>query len=190
MRATYRIGVDVGGTNTDAVILDGATVVDWFKVVTTKDVSGGIREALVGVLKKANIPPADIRAVMVGTTHFTNALVERRGLAEVGVIRATLPASDCLPPLFGWPADLRRAIGDHTFVIHGGHEFNGRVLEPLHTDELDAVAEELRHRGIQSAAVTACWSPVDSSAERAIVFQKARDIPASGSSFPFSADQG
>jgi N-methylhydantoinase A/oxoprolinase/acetone carboxylase beta subunit len=178
VKTTYRIGVDVGGTNTDAVILDGSNVVEWHKVVTTKDVSGGIREALVGVLKKAAIPASEIRAVMVGTTHFTNALVERRGLAEVGVVRATLPAGDCLPPLFGWPADLRRAIGDHTFMVHGGHEYNGRVLEPLNTAELDHVAEEFRHRGIQTAAVTATWSPVDNSAEEAIATHLRARIPA------------
>jgi N-methylhydantoinase A/oxoprolinase/acetone carboxylase beta subunit len=175
--ATYRIGVDVGGTNTDAVVLDGASVIEWEKVVTTKDVSGGIRDAIGGVLKKARLPASEIRAVMVGTTHFTNALVERRGLAEVGVIRASLPAGDCLPPLFGWPVDLRRAIGDHTFVVHGGHEFNGRVLEPLNLAELDAVAEQFRHRGIQTAAITATWSPVDSSAEKSIAVHLEDRIP-------------
>ena len=177
MKAIYRIGIDVGGTNTDAVILDGTTVVDWHKVVTTRDVSSGIREALVGVLQKAKLPGNQICAVMVGTTHFTNALVERRGLAEVCVIRASLPAGDCLPPLFGWPPDLKRAIGDHVFVVHGGHEFNGRILSPLDLTELDKVAEELRHRAIQTVAITATWSPVDGSAERSIAAHLQSRIP-------------
>jgi N-methylhydantoinase A/oxoprolinase/acetone carboxylase beta subunit len=48
MKPAYRIGIDVGGTNTDAVILAGSDIVEWTKVVTTKDVSGGISAALEG----------------------------------------------------------------------------------------------------------------------------------------------
>ena len=177
MRPAYRIGIDVGGTNTDAVILAGANIVEWTKVVTTKDVSGGIRAALLGVLEKAKLPGSEIRAVMVGTTHFTNALVERRGLAEVCVVRASLPAGDCLPPLFHWPADLTRAVGDHVFVVHGGHEFNGRLIAPVDGREMDRIAVTLKHRAIHQVAITAAWSPVDSSAERAIASHLEARVP-------------
>jgi len=47
-----------------------------------------------------------IGAVMIGTTHFTNAVVQRRDLAEVAAVRIGAPATTALPPFCDWPADL------------------------------------------------------------------------------------
>ena len=69
-----RIGIDVGGTNTDGVLLEGERVVETIKTPTTDDVLGGIRTVLDG------IPHHDIGAVVIGTTQFTNAVVQRSGL--------------------------------------------------------------------------------------------------------------
>ncbi len=52
--ASYVIGVDVGGTNTDAVCLDGNTIVDYAKVATTADVTSGVKKALQDLLAKLN----------------------------------------------------------------------------------------------------------------------------------------
>jgi N-methylhydantoinase A/oxoprolinase/acetone carboxylase beta subunit len=174
---TYRIGVDVGGTHTDAVILDGASVVEWHKAPTSNDVSTGIRDAIAGVLAKAAIPPSAVGTVMMGTTHFTNALAACRGLAEVAVVRAGLPASDCPPPLYGWPTALLGAIGGHTFLVHGGHEFNGRILSRVDPTEIDLVAEYLIEEHIRSVAISAVWSPVDGSTERTIAAQLQQRLP-------------
>src|SRR5262249_9415131 len=64
-----RIGIDVGGTNTDAVLLDGVRVVHAVKTPTTTDVTSGITGALRQLL--AGVPAADRRvdAAMIGTTH-------------------------------------------------------------------------------------------------------------------------
>src|SRR5207248_7117921 len=82
-----RIGIDVGGTNTDAVLLDGERVVAAVKTPTTADVTGGVTRALAELLatepsRISNRPPTEragladpattISAVMIGTTHFTN----------------------------------------------------------------------------------------------------------------------
>ena len=79
-----RIGIDVGGTNTDAVLMDGRRVVAAVKRATTSDVTGGIVEALEGVLRDGSADASSIEAVMIGTTHFTNAFVERRVAPEIG----------------------------------------------------------------------------------------------------------
>ena len=80
---TLRIGVDVGGTNTDAVLMDGTTVVAKIKTPTTEDVTSGITTALRHVLTASGAGPNQIAAAMIGTTHFTNAVVERRRLDAV-----------------------------------------------------------------------------------------------------------
>ena len=120
-----RIGIDVGGTNTDAVLMDGLTVVAKVKTPTTADVTGGITTALRAVLADSGVPTESIQTVMIGTTHFTNAVVERRRLQPTAAVRLGLPATQALPPMTDWPVDLRDAIGNHWFLVHGGHEFDG-----------------------------------------------------------------
>src|SRR5690606_13831756 len=111
MGSGIRIGVDVGGTNTDAVLMEGTTVRASCKSPTSANVSDGIAGAIRGVLDASGTAPAAVRAVMLGTTHFTNAFVERRNLLEVGVLRLALPATRGLPPMVDWPEDLAAVIG-------------------------------------------------------------------------------
>ena len=106
-----RIGIDVGGTHTDAVLMDGLTVVSSYKALTTRDVRRGIIEALDAVLSDAGVEPAAIEAVMIGTTHFTNAVIERKELSETAIIRACLPTGSGLPPMVDWPKDIAEVVG-------------------------------------------------------------------------------
>ena len=87
-----RIGIDVGGTNTDAALLDGEKVIAAVKTFTTADVTSGVRNALKEVIAKAGDAARDVAAVMIGTTHFTNAVVERRNLGRAAAIRVPRPA--------------------------------------------------------------------------------------------------
>jgi N-methylhydantoinase A/oxoprolinase/acetone carboxylase beta subunit len=85
-----RIGIDVGGTNTDAVLLEDTRVVHAVKTPTTRDVTSGVTDALRQLLQAG--APASVDAVMIGTTHFTNAVVQRRDLTPVAAIRIGLPS--------------------------------------------------------------------------------------------------
>jgi N-methylhydantoinase A/oxoprolinase/acetone carboxylase beta subunit len=160
-----RIGIDVGGTNTDAIMMEGARVMAKTKVPTTDDVSSGILSALRHLLDVSKVPVGRIRGVMIGTTHFTNALVERCRLQEVAAVRLGLPATAALPPMVDWPADLREAIGDCAFLVHGGHEFDGRRLSDVRPGELVQVAREIARRGIRSVALASVFAPVNPEAE-------------------------
>ena len=103
---SLRIGIDVGGTNTDAVLMDGLTVVSTIKTPTTADVTTGITTALRHVLDSSGTATDNIAGVMIGTTHFTNAVVERRRLEPTAAVRLGLPATKALPPFVDWPDDL------------------------------------------------------------------------------------
>ena len=161
-----RVGVDVGGTNTDAVLMDGRTVVAWTKAPTTQDVSGGVSTAIRTVLEDAAIAPADIASVMIGTTHFTNALVERKHLAPVGILRLASPSGEALPPKTGWPAALSASIGDHIFLLRGGYEVDGREIAPLDVDGVREAARTLKKSGISAIAITSAFAPVNDDMER------------------------
>ncbi|MFI6511031.1 hydantoinase/oxoprolinase N-terminal domain-containing protein [Streptosporangium sp. NPDC050855] len=154
-----RVGIDVGGTHTDAVLMDAATVVASVKTATTQDVTGGVVTALHDLVGSAGIDRDRIGAVMIGTTHFTNALVTGRGLARTGVVRLALPATSGLPPLVNWPAALHAAIDPRVHLCHGGHEFDGRAIAPLRREELLRVAEDLEAHDIRTVAIGSVFSP-------------------------------
>lgn len=83
MEEIYRIGIDVGGTNTDAALLDSKlNTIHTIKVHTTRDVNEGITESIRRLLAESSVNPAQIRYAMLGTTHCTNAIVERKHLGK------------------------------------------------------------------------------------------------------------
>ncbi|APH73765.1 hydantoinase/oxoprolinase N-terminal domain-containing protein [Aquibium oceanicum] len=161
-----RIGIDVGGTNTDAVIVEGDRVLAGVKSPTTQDVMGGVVGALTAVLETSGIEAGAIDVVMIGTTHFTNAVVQRRDLAPTAAIRLGLPATASLPPMIDWPDDLKRTLGGHVYLAHGGNEFDGRPISPLDEAELLGIAEEIRTKGVRSVAIASVFSPVSADVER------------------------
>jgi N-methylhydantoinase A/oxoprolinase/acetone carboxylase beta subunit len=146
------VGLDVGGTNTDAVLVTDGQIIAWAKVPTTQDVYSGIVAAL------ARIPNAAVASrVHIGTTAFTNALVERRELASAAAIRAGKPASESLPPMSDWPDDLQAAAHNSSYFISGGREYDGRPISPLDRDEVTRIARELARIGLMHVAVTSVF---------------------------------
>lgn len=157
-----RVGIDVGGTHTDAVILDeNNTLVAAAKVDTTPDVTSGINGALEEVIKGSNIDTENVSAVMFGTTHFTNAIVERRNLAHVGFLRIGKPATLGVKPMFSLPKDLRDAIGNTWNVVSGGHEYDGREIWAFDEAATHETAKEFRTNGVEAVAIAAVFSPVN-----------------------------
>jgi N-methylhydantoinase A/oxoprolinase/acetone carboxylase beta subunit len=161
-----RIGIDVGGTNTDAVIMDGATVIAGVKAGTTADVMTGVVNALKAVLEASKMDAGAVDVVMIGTTHFTNAVVQRRDLAQTAAVRLGLPATASLPPMVDWPEDLKATIGNHGYLAHGGNEFDGRVISPLDEEELLGIAADIKAKGINTIAITSVFSPVSNEFEK------------------------
>ena len=116
-----RIGIDVGGTNTDAALVEGTRVLASVKTPTTEDVLSGVETALTGLMEAAPEALRSADAVVVGTTRFTNAVVERRGLEKVAVLCIGLPTGASLPPFVDWPADLAEAVRGQVHMVRGGH---------------------------------------------------------------------
>ena len=172
-----RLGIDVGGTNTDAVLMEGRRVVAVCKTPTTPDVSEGIGAALRRILASSGVSPAQVQAVMIGTTHFTNAVVEARHLAATAAVRLGAPATLAVPPMADWPDRLHRALGGHTYVCRGGHEFDGREISALDPDELRRVAADIGEAGVASVAVTSVFSPVNAEMETRAAAILAEELP-------------
>jgi N-methylhydantoinase A/oxoprolinase/acetone carboxylase beta subunit len=155
-----RLGIDVGGTNTDTVILDrDDRLLAKAKVPSSLDVTGGIADAIDSVLSRPGIVKQRVTHVMLGTTHATNAVLERRRLRRVAVLRIGGPATHGVPALFDWPEDLRKAVSVGEAIVDGGIEFDGRELAPFDRDAtarfLASVAGEA-----EGVAIVSVFAPV------------------------------
>ena len=174
-----RIGVDVGGTNTDAVLMDGKQVLTTHKTPTTPGLSEGVFSAIGTVLARSGIDAASIDQVMIGTTHFTNAFVERRGLLPVGILRIALPSSRGVLPLSDWPEDIAKAVDGQHHLIRGGYRFDGSIADELDEGAVASAARAVRDAGLQTVAITGLFSPVNAAMERRaqeIVLSEAPDL--------------
>jgi N-methylhydantoinase A/oxoprolinase/acetone carboxylase beta subunit len=156
----FRLGIDVGGTNTDAVILDRSDrVLAKAKVPTTPDVTAGIIAALETVIASSGVDATRITHAMLGTTHATNAVLERRKLQRVAVIRIGAPATLGVRPMFGWPADLTAMVSAGSVIVAGGIEFDGRDLAPYDDDAVARFLHSVAGRA-DGVAITSVFAPV------------------------------
>ncbi len=160
-----QIGVDVGGTNTDGIILSDGKVLVSEKTTTTEDVGDGVFNIIQTVLAKGDISPDKISSVMIGTTHFTNALVERKKLQQIAAIRLALPAADSLEQMIGWPKDLVSNLNPIKYFAKGGYEVDGREISKLDKGEITKIAEEIASKNYTNIAINSVYSPLNSQME-------------------------
>ncbi|MCL1980083.1 MAG: hydantoinase/oxoprolinase family protein [Proteobacteria bacterium] len=143
--ATYCIGIDTGGTYTDAVLLDIASgrVVDWRKERTTPhDLSLGVGQTLQGLLKQSD-QVREVACLAVSTTLATNAVVEGRG-ARVGLF------------VLGHVRHFKLPVVANIF-LKGGHTITGEEEQPLDIEGLVDTLPKLV-REVDSYAVCGAMS--------------------------------
>ncbi|CAI6284704.1 unnamed protein product [Periconia digitata] len=165
-----RIGVDVGGTNTDGVIIDPTRssevdrgIVAWHKAPTTTDPSHGIANAITTMFEAASVDPASIASVTIGTTHFVNAVITRDAtrLSRVAVVRLSGPFSKHAPPCVDWPSPLRNLILGHFVLVQGGLEVDGDLISDINEEEIAEQCKIIKEKGITSIVVNGVFSPID-----------------------------
>lgn len=143
-RGFYGIGIDVGGTNTDAVILEylSKKILNFVKVPTTKDFYTGILQAIKQVIVSQNeITEQRISTIMIGTTAFLNAIIQcSNELSPITVIRLCGSSSRAYPPFTGFPEKLKQNLLADFFMVDGGYEFNKKDIAPLNEIELHDIA--------------------------------------------------
>lgn len=161
-----RIGIDVGGTNTDAVLIEGEVIIASCKTATTDEINDGIETVLKNLVTSYPASCKKVEAVMIGTTHFVNAVVQRRHLNKVTSIRIGLPASASLYPMIDWPEDLRTLVNGDIYMVEGGHEYDGRPLLPLDEKELLKIAQNIKKSEISAVAISSIFSPLTDACEK------------------------
>ncbi|PCH44913.1 DUF917-domain-containing protein [Wolfiporia cocos MD-104 SS10] len=176
-----RIGVDVGGTNTDGVLIDvtrlhepSRGVLAHFKAPTTPNVSVGIEAAVREVLTLAAVPPECISCLSIGTTAFTNAVLEAdvRRLAKVAVIRLCGPYTKQCPPFIDFPARLRALTEGHVGYVDGGIEIDGREIMSLREEQIVEQCAIIKSKGLKNVVLCGIYSPLDNSDRQEVAARK------------------
>lgn len=167
-----RIGVDVGGTNTDGVIIDPSQasstnkgILAYHKAPTTTNPSDGINAAITHMFTSSDPPinPADVASVTIGTTHFVNAVVERDAnrLCKVTVLRLAGPFGKHAPPCVDWPEDMRDLVLGYWASVDGGLEVDGILIRELDEGAVREQCQAIKEKGIRAVVVNGVFSPID-----------------------------
>lgn len=172
---TVVVGIDVGGTNTDAVVLEQskgtANVLAAAKTLTTADITSGVKEAIRTALLKLEdrFTKVGVLQVNIGTTHFINAVVEGKRLAKVAVIRLCGTASKRLPPFCDFTESIVEKIKGSVFLTSGGYQFDGQEITEVDKTEIVSVLAGLKERGERHIVVSGIFSPVRPDQEDEVV---------------------
>jgi N-methylhydantoinase A len=175
MPPRFRLGIDIGGTFTDATLIDEETgAIHVGKVSTTpRDPSRGFMEAAGRLLQRVAVSPADVRSVVHGTTVATNAIIEgkvaRTGFITTAGFRDMLEiARQIRPSLYDLLFEKPRPLVPRHLCWGVPERLNaqGKVLEPLDEEAVKQVAEQLRHAKVESVAVCLLHSYVNPEHER------------------------
>ena len=193
---TYRLGVDVGGTFTDAVLYDSDAQRVWLAKTpsTPLDQSVGVIDGIRLVAERASIGLPDLDAILHGTTVATNAVLERRG-ALCGLI-VTKGFRHILHLAEAWtPGPLVRVHGVREARAADRHALrsrgagadgaDGAIIEPIDEAAVRVAVEELVAGGIEALTVCLLNAHANSRHERVIAeiaASVAPDLPLSISS--------
>lgn len=123
-------------------------------MVTSADVFSSMVHAVHEVINGT-----EVSAVMVGTTHFVNALLQRRGLTKVCTLRLCGPSTHAIPPMANWPQDLKETIDGLTMLISGGYFFDGSEICSLDENEIRSAVRHALTLNICSFCVCGVFSP-------------------------------
>jgi len=184
--SALRIGIDIGGTFTDAALVDGETgAIRVVKVLTTpEDPAQGFMAALERGLAECQATGRDVAAVVHATTVATNAIIEGK-TARVGML-VTRGFRDIL--------EIGRQIRSRLYDVHLQKpaplvprrfslevterlDHEGRVLQPLDLDEVRQAARRLRQEGVEAVVVCLLHSYLNPAHERAVAEIVRAELP-------------
>ena len=185
---TYRLGVDVGGTFTDLLLLDESTGAFWRHKTpsTPHDSSEGILNGVKAITSEAGVVPKDIAYFLHGTTVATNAVLEGKG-AKVGLIvtegyrdvmqiaRSFVPGG--LAAWIVWPKPQPLAALEDTIDVPGRMDADGNEVRPLDENAVRAALQKLKGQGVEALTVSLINAYVNGAHEASIGEIAAEELP-------------
>ncbi|GAA3862842.1 hydantoinase/oxoprolinase family protein [Leifsonia kafniensis] len=184
----FRLGVDVGGTFTDILLINETTgTTHRYKTSSTpEDQSIGVLYGIEQVCLAAGVSPSEVREVLHGTTIATNAILEKKG-ARVGLVttngfRQVLQIARSFVPggLAGWivwPKPEPLADLEDTVEVIERIASNGDVITPLDEDDVRRQLQKLRKKGIEALSISLINAYSNGDHERRIAEIAAEELP-------------
>lgn len=159
----YVLGIDIGGTNTDCVLVDEeGKIVRKIKIST----STRLQDAVVAAIK-ATCEGACLQRIAIGTTFATNAVLEAKELASIGVIRIA-GQRPAIPSGYSWPKRLRESVIKRTITIDGGAKCDGTSVTPFSLEEAKRAVATLMQDGVEAIAIVGAYSPLNPEEEQLV----------------------
>ena len=190
----YRVGVDIGGTFTDVVLVGPGGATTPIKVPSTpSDYSQAVLAGLARLIEQVGVRPQQIEEIVHGTTVATNAILEKRG-ARTALI-TTAGFRDVLeirrvrmPQLYNIQWEKPRPLVPRylRFEVAERIDFRGEILTPLDESHLSKIADTLRREEIESVAICLIDSYVNPVHERRVAEILREQLP--GVSLSVSSD--
>src|SRR5205807_3005825 len=175
----YRLGVDVGGTFTDLLLVHDETgSLHRVKTPSTPaDPSEGVLTGVKRIAREAGTDIGDIRNILHGTTVATNAVLESKG-ARVGLITTTgfkpilhLARSQTPGPLAGWiimiKPDPPASLADTREAVER-MDARGETIVPVDEAQVESIVRDLLESGVESLTVSLINSYVNGAHEQQI----------------------
>lgn len=174
-----RVGIDVGGTFTDAVMLDPDNGLSVTKVPTTPpQFAKGVLAALDTIARRSNVPVSAIRYLSHGSTVATNAIVTdqlaRTGLLTTKGFRDVLEiGTQQRPTLYELAGSKKTPVCERSLRLEVDERIgpDGDVVRPLSADDVATAAERFRAEGVEAVAISFLFSFANPAHE-----QQARDL--------------
>ncbi len=184
----YRLGVDVGGTFTDLLLLNEATGDFWRHKTpsTPHDSSVGVMTGVNAVCEKAGVKPSDVDVFLHGTTVATNAVLEGKG-ARVGLVttegyhqvmqiaRSLVPGG--LAAWIIWPKPEPLAKLEDTVEIKGRIDAVGKEIRPLDEADVRIQLTKLKEQGVEAVTIALMNAYLNGSHERRVAQLAAEILP-------------
>ncbi len=148
-----RLGIDVGGTHTDAVCIEEGTVRATAKTLTVSDLVHSIREVILAL----GVDCTRVERTILSTTLSTNAIIEKT-FAPAGMIISAGPGID--------PRNY--FLTDDFHLVSGAMDHRGREYIPIDPREISSVAEKLKERNVAGVGVVSKFSAKNPAHEQAI----------------------
>ncbi len=193
--ASYVVGIDIGGTFTDTVVIDTDGAVSSYKTPTTPAaLLEGLETNLLEAAGDRGLEPFldEVARIGHGTTAATNAYLERRGATTALLTTRGFEDTIFMQRQLGMTAGLAPSeLTDYSlrrvpeplvpralvFGIRERVDYRGEPLAPLHEDDVRAAAEEIRRAGVEAVAISFLWSFRNPAHERRAAEILGRELP-------------